>query len=411
MLILSLQVRATAIVEQAQDDGIPSPVISIPSLNRCQVSFVELKGVLDLQYLVRFIKLLVTGNRRAFEPFGDYLYDERTWDRKTEALASSLWHMDFHAAFYKIFLAAAVLARSYQEPFYVVPGDHPRDFLEDFPTSFTQGLRKLEWMHSPVEGLDEQIEYISRFDAYDLENYEKQSIVFGHFADWFMSDCQKKADERRATSPDLGKADHWVVSREVAKLLFAYTWAGQNHNIDHFERKGLYAVRHHYEEDWEDDEELPARPVNVVMFGDFCLQEIATPKDYTRFRRRYLVAGTRHVESPKCPVLPDLRALVEYIYLVSGKPNHRVSTIEGRVSLAPPPFLHMFDFMARKYFNKQFASVKFDLENHAKPLYKVTSNAFVFGDLELSKDSLRADFNDMFEDVQLPPVLSFHVIR
>lgn len=120
---LSFQVRAIKLVNEAHDGGTLPPEIDIPSLSgRHQKPLLsEPKAVLDLQFLVHFLeyKFLRRSNT------------EKSWGVGAKHLLDDspslfpTWKGNFDRTAYMFFIAGAVLARAYQEPFYKAKEEVP----------------------------------------------------------------------------------------------------------------------------------------------------------------------------------------------------------------------------------------------------------------------------------------------
>jgi hypothetical protein len=334
---------------------LPPNVADIETLSgfSCKPDLVELKQVMDLQHLVRCLEHTFFywqqcshGNGashwfmyEAHPPEDRWAHSGRRWP--DEAAANlKLWQVRFYRSMYRLFLAGAVFARAYNQPFF------------SYSKFESLGYR---------EGDAEFQAYLERSATYNfrVDDDDAEDAVFGPFATWLIANAKAEARRRNFDVPAYWyrQAEKEGESRqfdlesvyaewELMTMLLAY----EHLHVKFVNGNGESALGR-----YKPPEPMPekTRKVHVVLFGAFVLEEITMPALVGDMASLFLVAN---------PVQPKPAAGSAESRL-SNPYSWDIPTLLGRAYdqaphyhngyCAPEPPLQFFTFALRKYFNSQ----------------------------------------------------------
>lgn len=192
------QVRATAIVRTACDDGKLPPDIDIASLSghggRLDVG--EAHMVSKYQKFVTFLeqRTFLPDNLGALWGVGDkeFLYD-------CADLRQS-WRENFRRTAYKFFMIGAVLSRTFQAPFFETKGEN--DDWDDFVGQILQCANEFQFTSDRDDRMclrsfcradnpEDLRDLLERHPIYDFTPTTQWEVCFGAIGEWLVNDSKR----------------------------------------------------------------------------------------------------------------------------------------------------------------------------------------------------------------------------
>lgn len=370
-------------MKEAHDQSILPPTIVVPCLGSQSVSNNEIMQILNIQHLVQCIEHIFLHPSHADISFScQYLKDrEMQGPLSVQQLTqlSPTWRFDLYAAYYTLFLAAAVVARHFQEPFHSQMPGKPDYFLQNYESLHSEMAYRdpvANWISRSLTS--EEVDYICKFDAYRFNDTEKQENVFGNFAQWFINDI--KAQNTGESSRESTMSIRGL--RRILQCLHAYEefFGPFQGNKDHWRRHGFYRSKR---TELKYSMKGPIRKANIVCFGDFQIHEVTMPADLELSHQQEFLPRLRALENKAGPNIPDGRVILRKVYGNSSLPNTRIHPIKGW-ALRPRPPLQLFEFITRKYFGKEFIGELFNEANGCDRLWReFQGNGYIYGNSDV----------------------------
>ncbi|PVH78231.1 hypothetical protein DL98DRAFT_256383 [Cadophora sp. DSE1049] len=322
-----------------------------------------------------------------YEKFVDTVdcFDRDLYPLANSEVNSAMWTENFHSAIYKMLLAGAALTTAHLSPFTVAAAESPSVFLKDF--TFVPVEKGYEhdgagedelWQEFPRPLSDKELEYLSRFPAYNFQSDKGWRAALGPFSEWAIED-RRKWQEAQGEASDQEPAYH--------DLLFDKENWKHPRNIDALrDILRLLAVHHHLSGGWIKDgdssagcskmaRERKSRTMTVVFYGTFVLEEISMPIHSPNLSKLRV--------NP--PIDSDEGSLVSR--RISGGPNTATShpsfgsvcylqatvcQLEGNIAQNGMIFerrdLSIFSYFFRTFFGRDFVGDAF--EGHARSPYQ-----------------------------------------
>jgi len=309
------------------------------------------------------------------------------------------WRQRFFRAMYRLIVAAAVVFRAYNEPFFMAE-KYKRPPFHSVPWKDHQG----NVLKHAVRLTTGDVEYLRRFPIYNFDDVSDESKIgqwrsreyekiFGPFADWIVADARAlgvQENIRPWTNHDdifLDSAGTGAI-QEAVLLVAAFEEIGGNH--------------------FRPPEPIPditrERKATTILFGDFQLAEVTTPalvknaKNFPLVPEPLTLGGkdVKNVSEPSKEMLPPQPHLLDVLWELTNK-STRPNIHDG--FLAPPPIYDLFVFVFRRP-NLRFEERAF--EPWADTGYQLE---MVTGDIWTS-----LDYGAVIMQYR-PPVLLFEAIR
>ncbi|KAH0421494.1 hypothetical protein CcaCcLH18_13392 [Colletotrichum camelliae] len=364
-----IAVRATELVKAAFVFGVPPPDLSpVSSLGRPagNPTMHEIAAALGLRHLVRcteemFIQWNLDSPARELR----YVGAQGDW-----AETRAAWTERFHRSAYRIFVAGAMLSRAYHEPFFREDSSAKDGFVDAYVAEFDL-VKACNEEHDvdcsecpPLGNMQDSLqqEYLKQFVVYDPEDFEvgnldRQTAVFGAFAEWVMHETDIRAESETYTQVRRNPFDNTTIARiwNVSQLNAAY---------EHITSKIVSAPGHYCRNHQSQtylrfaEEPTATRTATVVMFGSFSPEEITMPACIADAKDSVLLArkiGRRREQDPS--LLLDL--VFEPFFATSPGRGRRA----GHPS--PPPPLQLFEFMLKKYAGLRFVDDAWEVRGDA----------------------------------------------
>ncbi|KAL5355150.1 hypothetical protein BJX96DRAFT_170395 [Aspergillus floccosus] len=250
------------------------------------------------------------------------------------------WRERSHRSMYRVFLAGAVLCRTYQEPLFL---EAPYGFFDQ-----SGGNRPLE---------EDGIQQMLKYPVFNFESYEDHGPVYSQLADYFVQQSQDRAQRESPPAVYPEEAIPYNLSRDHANTLyadvlqcvFAYMLLSDTWNeIVLFQQK---------EEFTDGGAAKWPRKVTVLLLENFYPEEVSMPADAKASRDTVLLKTILDPNTPNVLYFPFLELNLSGLYSYSGQPNHY-----GQDMPTPRPPLQIFQFIFRKYLGLRFSDVAFSQE-------------------------------------------------
>lgn len=359
--------------------GTLPPLVEINSLSgRSRLpSLVELKEVLNMQYLVRCIEHMYfyskvvsdvaewSWNLLQSETRTHYPSENRRFlyglGGNNGATIDS-FRKRFYRAMYRLLLAGAVLARAYLAPSFQAEEEGRKGFLWRFSLEAWR-FKHLEEVDSSEEGplRPEDLAYLRQFPVYNYDvtdwseigqwRNQEYEACFGPFASWIIEDGRKRQleDDFEHSQPDWAEARADVGAvRELMLLMVAYDYFCNNF-VNTSRRDVHRAARLRRQGD---------RAVSIVRFGVFQVEEITMPAEIQDLTEGFLDAkfhpALKDSKGENIPIRFDVDSAFEGL-----RWKERYNPAIPRENLVAPPRLEFWHFALRHYLNLGFKAGTF----------------------------------------------------
>ena len=290
------------------------------------------------------------------------------------------WQTGLYRAFYRSFLAGAVLYRAYNEPFRMAKEKRPEGILKGFSTWYQQKLDNTRGGLPDDWSTDitiEDIDFLSKFAMYDLNlSEEKREAALGPLAEWFIKDTKARVQAGSVDCPvypyEFAKTldhtknfeDHEVAALwEILQFIAAcervrFKLANVNNRFG-FGRFRMFA--------------LPQPPsgikkVQVIVFGIFRLEVISTPvlvHESVDELKLLTVDSLIPSNNPSDDI--DIRCLAESLYR-SAVDDFGMMVASDTWSESFRPGFRLWAFALRKHFGLQLQGHDWDYDGACESL-------------------------------------------
>lgn len=231
----------------------------------------------------------------------------------------------------------------------------------------------------------EEVDHIRTFPVYEFEVFENMEAAFDPFWDWFLDDYQAKRLPMKEENYDsfqhvdgIPAKDEWLIS-EIARLICIHAQLCDYYaDIFFANGDGLYGHCRSSEDLSARKIAEKTRPISVVIFGNFRLEEISITDSNKDLDFNLLVVN----QVPSQRRLPDISILFKYFHAYSGLPNHRDEIGNISYNGSPTLPLQFFEFVLRKRFHLRFTNEAFMIVQwNAYNTYRTfTQEGRIFGD-------------------------------
>ncbi|KAJ0426157.1 hypothetical protein BJY00DRAFT_307659 [Aspergillus carlsbadensis] len=352
-------IRATALVtKHLQNAELPPHPLPLASLSGDVVNptLAALHFVLSVEHLVRCMR----ARRCARGDSGDHQYGTRREGKELceECVARG---ENVHSAFYRLFLIAAALCGSFQEPLLSKDANRPMDFLVQYKRE-VEAAKKSEgsegWEAEQVLSASD-IGYLIQFPVHRLQYFDSYDFAFGELAEASRSRvrgqpagawiCTLESHEHTKLPSWWHLPEEADLFTEMTHLLAAWAWVNGNQFLP-----SMYSI---------DDEALRTssglRKVTLIDPQSFFPVEWTTPGSIPEAMDLGVTYETARLtpdpssESPSGYV-GSLYSLLELMWSESGQSNHY--TDECTVACYS---LQFFEYMFRNYLGMRFADDAF----------------------------------------------------